>query len=318
MKTATELNPASASGLNPTNMEMAAYLMSAPFSYTAAVANNVWMEQYDELERQVDLPRALKQFLSLYRFIASEALVYLLPSPSDCGLQDLVFTANLGIVLEHLPHKSIVVLANFASAPRVGETELGRRFFTAMGYDVHVPPFEFEGEAELKHLHDNVYVGGFGIRTERAVYPWMERQFDMKVIALQERDPRLYHLDGSVFPLDRENTIVCTELFSREELAALARHTNVIDVSLEQSICGICNSVRLGNTIMNSSHIFDLQRGTEDYRLELDKNRRLEDIAANLGFEVSFFNISEYFKAGALLSCMVMHLNRRSYQIQLL
>src|SRR5690606_29693527 len=208
--------------------------------------------------------------------------------------------------------------ANFNSAPRVGETELGRRFFNAMGYEVRVPPFKFEGEAELKHLHDNVYVGGFGLRSERAVYSWMERNFDMEVIVLEERDPRLYHLDGSVFPLDRENAIVCTEAFSREELAALARHTNIIDVSLDQASFGICNSVRLGNTIMNSSHIHELRRGTEDYQLELDKNRRLEDIAINLGFEVSFFNLSEYHKAGALLSCMLMHLNRHSYQIALL
>ena len=43
----------------------------------------------------------------------------------------------------------------------------------------------------------------------------------------------------------------------------------------------------------------------------------LEDIAVKYGFEVSYFNLSEYFKSGALLSCMVMHLNRQSYQLTL-
>ena len=48
------------------------------------------------------------------------------------------------------------------------------------------------------------------------------------------------------------------------------------------------------------------------------KNRKLEDIAVAMGFEVNFFNLSEYLKGGALLSCMIMHLNRNSYEFSLL
>jgi N-dimethylarginine dimethylaminohydrolase len=304
--------------LTPTQMSQPAFLMSAPFCFSADQPNNVWMDELDELERQIDRPRAMKQFLALYGFVASEALVYLLPSPSDCGLQDLVFTANLGIVVEHLPAKDTVIISNFTSEPRLGESELGRRFFAAMGYDVHVSPFKFEGEAELKHLYDNVYIGGFGIRSEQQTYAWMERTFGMKVIPVEMRDAYLYHLDCSVFPIDRENTLICTEMFSREELTELGRYTNIIDVPFDEASMGICNSARLANTIMNASNIFDLQRGTEDYQLELAKNRRLEDIAASLGFEISFFNLSEYLKGGALLSCMLMHLNRKSYDFKLI
>ena len=69
--------------------------------------------------------------------------------------------------------------------------------------------------------------------------------------------------------------------------------------------------------MLNSSHIHDLKAGTEDYRYEIQKNRKLEDIVANLALEVSYFNLSEFHKSGALLSCMVMHLNRSSYKIAL-
>jgi hypothetical protein len=72
------------------------------------------------------------------------------------------------------------------------------------------------------------------------------------------------------------------------------------------------------STVLNSSHIQDLKAGTEDYEHEVRKNRKLEDIAANLALEVSYFNLSEYHKSGALLSCMVMHLNRHSYKIALI
>src|SRR2546429_9605312 len=56
----------------------------------------------------------------------------------------------------------------------------GVEFFQQMGYNVCVPPTKFEGEAELKHLYDNVYAGGFGIRSERETYEWMEKNFEMR------------------------------------------------------------------------------------------------------------------------------------------
>ena len=76
--------------------------------------------------------------------------------------------------------------------------------------------------------------------------------------------------------------------------------------------------MRLSNTILNASHIHELHTGTEDYAGEMHKNRRLEDIAADHAFELTFLNLSEYLKGGALLSCMVMHLNRHSYEFTLL
>jgi hypothetical protein len=87
---------------------------------------------------------------------------------------------------------------------------------------------------------------------------------------------------------------------------------------VDDCFSGICNTVRLSNILLNASHIHELHSGTEDYCSELSKNRRLEDIAATLGFEVAFFNLSEYLKGGGLLSCMIMHLNRHSYQFTLL
>jgi N-dimethylarginine dimethylaminohydrolase len=250
--------------------------------------------------------------------MASEALVYLLPTPRDCSCQDLTYTANLGVVLAHLPDRNTVVISNFTSAPRRGETEIGRRFFESMGYDVIVAPFKFEGEADLKHLHDNVYIGGYGIRSDRQAYDWMEQTFDMKVIKVELIDEYLYHLDCSVFPLTTDECLVCTDMFTHEEIAEIEKHTGIIDVPVDACYAGITNSVRLSNTIMNSSHIHDLSRDDEEYAEELMKNRLLEDIAAARAFDVAYFNLGEFQKSGALLSCMVMHLNRASYAYRLL
>ncbi len=304
--------------LNPTRLDKAAFLLNFPFSLEASKPNNIWMKELPEEKREIDRRKAIKQFMELYHFISAEALVYLLPAPPNCGLQDLVYTANLGIVLEHLPEKNTVVLSNFTSEPRVRETAYGAGFFNAMGYDVHISPYKFEGEAELKHLKKNVYVGGYGLRSQAETYKWMEEKFDMQVVKVKMEDPYLYHLDCMVFPVTPETTMVCTELLDEEEVAAIEKHTEIIDVSYDEACSGINNSVRVANLILNSSHMQELKAGTEDYDLELAKNRRLEDIAVKLGFEIAFFNLSEYHKSGALLSCMVMHLNRNSYEFTLL
>lgn len=304
--------------LNPTVLDQPAFLMNVPFSLATDVPNNVWMEEIEDTKRRVDPGRAILQFLQLYHFIAAEALIYLVPTPGQPDLQDLVYSANLGVVLGHLPEPDTVVLSNFTARARRQETEIGRRFFEAMGYNVTVSPHRFEGEAELKHLYDNVYVGGYGIRTERATYAWMTEHYGMRIAALQETEPHLYHLDCTVFPLTRQDTLVCTEMYTREELVELEKLTNVIAVSTDDCFSGVCNSVRLGNLLLNASHIHEMSVDNPDYGYERHKNRTLEDIAARAGFEVAFFNLSEYLKSGALLSCMIMHLNRRSYDIPLL
>jgi len=304
--------------MTPSLLSVPTFLMCPPFSLSTRVANNIWMTEYSEQERAIDRRRAVQQFLTLCQFLAAEGLVYLLPAPADCGLQDLTFTANLAFVPEHLRETGLVLVSNFTSPPRVGEAEVGWQFFESVGYRPVRVPFRFEGEAEIKHLHGNVYIGGYGLRSERRTYDWMEEKFDMKVIKVEETDPYLYHLDCSVFPVDSRNTMVCTEIFRKEEIAEIEKHTNILSVSLDHCYNGICNSVRLGNLILNASNINDLRAGTEDYDLELAKNRALEDIAARHVCEPVFFNLSEFLKSGALLSCLVMHLNRHSYHVRVL
>jgi len=303
--------------MNPTSIDKPAFLMNLPFSLAADVANNIWMEEINSDERLIDIPKAVNQFLQLYHFMAADAVVYLLPTPKLSGLQDLVFTANMGIVLDHMEDKNVVVISNFTTKVRRPETKVGNDFFELMGYQVANSPYHFEGEAELKHLYGNCYIGGYGLRSTRKTYEWMEDKFDMQIIPVHETDPYLYHLDCTVFPLTKEDTLVCTAMYTKEEVKAIASKTNIIDISMDDAFSGICNSVRLGNTILNASHIHEMKLSDEYYENELHKNRMLEDIAVRFGFEVSLFNLSEYFKSGALLSCMVMHLNRQSYKLDL-
>ena len=299
-------------------LDKPAYLLNVPFSLAADVANNAWMAEMKDNERIVDIRKAINQFLQLYHFMASDAVVYLLPTPKLPGLQDLVYCANMGVVLEHVPEKNIIILSNFSAENRKSETQVGKQFFELMGYNTFMPPHHFEGDAELKHLHDNVYIGGYGTRSEKQAYSWMAEQFDMNIIPVEEVEPYLYHLDCTVFPLTREDTLICTEMYTNEEIKQIEAVTNIVDVSVDDCFSGICNSIRLGNSILNASNIYEMKATDEFYEEEKHKNRTLEDIAARFAFEVSFFNLSEFLKSGALLSCMVMHLNRKSYDLVLL
>ena len=70
-----------------------------------------------------------------------------------------------------------------------------------MGYKTEISPYKWEGEADIKYLSDNVYIGGFGIRSDIKTYKWMEENYDMKIIKVKMVDEYMYHLDCSIFPI---------------------------------------------------------------------------------------------------------------------
>ena len=291
----------------PSQLPIPAFVMNFPFTLDTKVPNNIWMQELEEEALKINKGVAYRQFLDLYQFVAGNGLVCNLPAKGD--YQDLVYVANLGIYLPHIKDSNNIILSNFTSEPRQGEEEVGKSFFELMDYNVHMCPFKWEGEADLKYLYDNVYIGGYGIRSDIKAYEWMEENFDMKIIKVEMVDDYLYHLDCSIFPLTKDKTLICTELFNEDELAQLSQYTEVIDVDVEDALNGITNSVRLGNTILCASNISEMTRADENYEAEKHKIESLEKICFNEGLEPVFFNLSEYMKSGAMLSCMMMHLN---------
>ena len=300
----------------PSQLPIPAFVMNFPFTLDTSNPNNIWMQELEEEALKVNKGVAYRQFLDLYQFVAGNSLAYILPATGN--FQDLVYVANLGIYLPHIKDSNNIIMANFTSEPRQGEEKVGKPFFESMDYEVHMCPFKWEGEADLKYLYDNVYIGGYGIRSDIKAYEWMEEKFGMKIIKLEMVDEYLYHLDCSIFPLTKEKTLVCTELYNDDELAELSQYTTVIDIGIDDTLNGIANSVRLGNTILCASNISEMTRADENYEAEKAKINTLEKICFNEGLEPVFFNLSEYMKSGAMLSCMMMHLNYVDYNKSLL
>ena len=284
------------------------FLMNIPSSYDTSVRNNVWMEEYDDNDIMVNKPKAIREMWEVYSFLANQGFVYLLPTPANCRLQDLVFVANNGIVLQHTSMPTFIG-SNFKAHNRIGEEVIGINFFNSLGYKTIQSPFYFEGEAELKFLRDNIYIGGYGIRSDKQSYEWMESEFGMEIIKLELKDPKNYHLDCTIFPLTHESIIVAVDSFTKNELRQLEKVAHIIPISNDQAHTGLTNSVRVNNYILNASDIDFLSKRSEDYKYEFDKNRRLEQIAAENAMEVCYFNLEEYLKGGGLLSCLVLHVN---------
>ena len=300
----------------PSQLPIQSFVMNFPFSLSTADPNNIWMQELTDKELIINKPKAYKQFMDLYNFVAGGAVVNLLPSEGN--FQDQVYVANLGIYLPHIKDENHIILSNFTSDPRKGEELVGEKYFNQMGYKTAISPFKWEGEADLKYLYGNKYIGGYGIRSDIKAYEWMEEQYGMDILKLEMVDEYLYHLDCSIFALNNNQTLVCTELFEEEELIEMEKYTEIIDINVDDAFCGLTNSVRMGNMILCASNISELKKSHEYYEGEVHKIKTLEKICGDAGMEPVIFNLSEYMKSGAMLSCMMMHLNRVDHNRTLL
>lgn len=289
-------------------------LMNLPLSLSAHIPNNAYMDDLTPGQREIRLDRAIAQFRALYEHVARHAIVYLLPSTP--GFQDQTYVSNLGVVLPHC-REDTVIISRFCSGPRVGEEEAGVKFFDLMNFKVERPPETFaaesvylEGEADLKHIRGNLYVGAHAMRTSRNGLLWAAERFDMEIIPFRIVDPYLYHLDCCLLRMTEHAVLLCTSVADRASLRAIERHCEIIDVSLEHARAGITNGLLLPGELLCDSPIATLRKGSEAYAVEKSKIERLEEIGARFGRAVRLFCMSEFYKSGALLSCLIMHIRQ--------
>lgn len=245
-------------------------------------------------DRQINYDIAFAQFLKLYHYLAKECLVYLLPSEGN--YQDQVYVANLGAHLSHMKDQSVILISKYKSPPRIGEDLVGIKFFESMGYEVYQSPFYWEGEADLKFLRDNMYIGGYGIRTDIEAHRWMEDEFDMTVISLEMEDPRLFHLDCSLFPISESKILVNTSSLKKEGIKALEKLAEIIAIPEEFKYEYLTNTKRVGNRLLSNA----AGKAQRSFFTKVCHEHALEPV---------YFDLAEYWKSGADLSCMIMHLN---------
>jgi N-dimethylarginine dimethylaminohydrolase len=273
----------------PSHLDYPSFLLNFPFTVNNSVINNDLM--IDFKQESYNYPLAFSQFFSLYSSLSPFSLIYLLPSSGN--YQDQVFVANLGC---YLPHNkgNIIVLSNFKSQPRIGEDRIGRQFFESMKYTVIQPPTTFEGEADLKYLHNNIYVGGYGIRTDRLSLDWISDVTGAVIIPVKMKDPRLYHFDCLLLPISFGKALVATSEIEKEDLKNIENVVEVISVPKDYIHAAWTNSLVIGSKVFFYS---PARNFFEDFSRDI------------LHLDPIYIDLTEFEKSGAGLSCMVMHLN---------
>lgn len=253
----------------------------------------------------VNRDKAISQFHLMYSLFSQDAMVYLLP-PRD-GLQDQTYITNAGVCLPHLD--KTIILSNFKAEGRPGEENELAWFVTKMGYATFKPPFYFEGEAELKWVRDNIYIGGYGIRTDLRALEWIENNFGARIIKIEETDPLTYHLDCNIFPLSNTKIIFNKSLVQEPQLREMEQIAELIPITKKQSQFAITNNLRIGSIIYSATAIKEMKVTHEHYQFEKEKDEKLGQICRDAGLELIFINLSEMNKSGAALSCCIFHLN---------
>lgn len=285
--------------------------MCPPKYMSARIPNNKWMKDIPEKDREVNREVAMKQFFDIYTVLSSVSIVWLIPPKPR--LQDQVYVSNAGVVLAHDP--KVAILSNFTAEGRAGEEDAAYALLNELGYECYFSPYKFEGEADFKWLHDNVYVGHYGIRTEEKFLDWISEEFNCKVIKVKGTDPYLYHLDCSIFPLSEDYCMVY-EGIPKSSIEAIKKEVEIIPVTKEEAYAGITNSVRIGYEVFNGKSVSETLVGTESYKWEIAKQKKLEEVCSRFGLGLTYFDMGEFLKSGALLSCMVLHLSYDRIKLQ--
>ena len=99
----------------PSQLPIQSYVMNFPHTFSTDDPNNVWMKEMSNKELAINRPKAYKQFMDLYNFMAGQSLVHLLPAEGN--FQDLIYVANLGLQLPHIKNENHILATHRKTGP---------------------------------------------------------------------------------------------------------------------------------------------------------------------------------------------------------
>ncbi|GIH71137.1 dimethylargininase [Sphaerimonospora thailandensis] len=257
------------------------YLMCRPEFFTVSYSINPWMDP----AKGTDTAEAVRQWESLRRAYESLGHRVSLIDPIE-GLPDMVFAANGALVVE-----GRVYGAKFAHAERAAEGPAYLDWFRQRSYETLAASFTNEGEGDYLTL-DDVILAGTGFRTDVAAHMEAQEFLGRPVVTLRLVDPRFYHLDTALFPLDGHNVAYYPGAFSAGSLRVLQRlfPDAVIASASDAEVLGLNAVSDGGNVIVNA----------EATGLILELKRR--------GFEVVPVDLSELRKSGGGPKCCTLEI----------
>lgn len=263
------------------------FLMCAPKHFEVAYVINPWMEGNIALGSNPVAAQQWNDLLGLLRRFADVDCI-----TAERGVPDLVFTANAGLVLEKR-----FLLSNFRHAERRPEEAYFARWFADHGFEVLLLPRDIDFEGAGDALFDRrlpLLWMGHGHRSDPAAASIIAGMLDIEVEPLQLANPRFYHLDTCLCPLDGGALLYYPAAFdaaSQERIAALVPPALRIAVGADDAEAFACNAVNCGRqVIMNQA------------------SASLRAALAAHGYTVHQTPLSEFMKAGGSAKCLTLKL----------
>ncbi len=211
------------------------------------------------------------------------------------GQPDMVFCANQTLPALAEDGSRVAVMSRMNAPERADEVPAYTRFFEADGYDVLQLdadlPGTFEGMGDaIWHPGRRLLWGGYGFRTDRAVYDRLARALGTDVLPLALHDPEFYHLDTCFCALDEQTVLIYPGAVQEDDLATIRAHfARVIEAPEDEArTLFACNAHSPdGQTVI-------IQRGCTV------TNERLREA----GYDVVEVDTDEYLKSGGSVFCM--------------
>lgn len=261
--------------------------MCAPDYFGVDYVINPWMA---EGLGKTNAEKVGRQWQSLKRALETQIdLAFVPPQP---GLPDMVFTANAGMVVGKK-----VVVSRFRSRERQGEEVFFKTWFEQNGFDILPWPqdiaFEGAGDALLDRGQKIIWAG-YGFRSDDTAPKLLEKFFERKTIALHLADPRFYHLDTCLCPLEGGYLMYFPAAFDGQSLAKieeLVPKNKRIPVAEKDALQFSCNAVDI------NGHVFMNAASTE-----------LQDRLRVCGFTPVMVPLGEFMKSGGAAKCLTLKL----------
>ena len=262
------------------------YLLCEPRHFAVLEEANPWMDVAIQPCRE----RSLREWERLLRTMRGlGAGVEILPPVA--GLPDLVFTRDACIPLD-----GRFVRARFRNAARQPEVDHVAAWLRGRGHD----PCDLDlgASAYLEGgdvcVFDGHVLAGWGFRSSRAGHAALSDRLGVTVHPLRLVDPRFYHLDMCVCPLDRRHALVAPATLDgagRRLLRTIVPEPIALRPDEVAMFCA--NAIVVGTTVVMSQC-----------------PPRLAGVLGEHGFDVHTAPVVEFRKSGGAVSCLTLPLDR--------
>ncbi|GIH13150.1 amidinotransferase [Rugosimonospora africana] len=260
--------------------------MCPPAYFTVKYAINPWMDTTSP----VDADLAGKQWERLRETLVELGHRVHVLTP-QAGLPDMVYAANGAFSVD-----GTVYGARFRYPQRAAEAAAHQAFYAIQdepGWRFVAPTEINEGEGDFTYVPGpGLILAGYGFRTEPTAHAEAQEVLGRPVISLRLVDPRFYHLDMALAPLDDTTIAYYPAAFSASSQAVLRQlFPDAVLASEPDALAFGLNLVSDGRNVVLSSEA-----------------TALADRLAAAGYLPRLVELTELKKGGGSVKCCVAEL----------